>query len=102
MGHNALAMYFNNDTEQFIASKFTEEEDFKFLHKLGRESQSEEKKRRKEHVQYQEEHHAEKLAKKTKRVQKANENKARLENTPIVLEKAKVSALKGQALKDQL
>jgi hypothetical protein len=102
LGYNALSMYFSNDTEQFIASKFTEKEDFKFLHQLGRESQADEKKRKKEHVQYQEERRAEKLAKKAKKIQKSNENKARLEGTELILDKTKISALKGQVLKDQL
>jgi hypothetical protein len=85
-----------------MASKFTEEEDFKFLHQLGRESQAEEKKRKKEHVQYQEERRAEKLAKKAKRMQKSNENKVRLEGIQLILDKEKIAGLKGQTLKDQL
>ena len=102
LGHNALAMYFNNDTEKFIASKFTEKEDFKFLHQLGCESQAEEKNRKKEHVQYQEECRAEKLAKKAKRIQKSDESKARIKGIQLILDKEKIPLLKGQVLKDQL
>lgn len=43
LGHNTMAMFFKNDTEAFMAAKFTEKEDYQFLHKLGRESQGLEK-----------------------------------------------------------
>ncbi|KAF8810467.1 hypothetical protein BYT27DRAFT_7221984 [Phlegmacium glaucopus] len=46
--HNALAMFFRNDTEAFMAKMFTEKEDYAFLHKMARESQGEEKQRKKE------------------------------------------------------
>src|SRR6266511_4189229 len=39
LGHNTMAMFFKNDTEAFMAAKFTEKEDYQFLHILGRESQ---------------------------------------------------------------
>ena len=34
LGHNALAMFFRNDTEAFMAKMFTEKEDYIFLHKM--------------------------------------------------------------------
>ena len=34
-----MAMFFQNNTEAFMAAKYTEKEDFWYLHKLGRESQ---------------------------------------------------------------
>ena len=52
LGHNAIAMYFRNDTEAFMKEKFTEKEDHQFLHKLARESTGEEKKRKKEIVDF--------------------------------------------------
>jgi len=35
LGHNALAMFFRNDTEAFMAKMFTEKEDYTFLHKMA-------------------------------------------------------------------
>jgi len=52
LGHNAIAMYFCNDTEAFIKEKFTEKEDHQFLHKLARKSTGEEKKWKKEIVDF--------------------------------------------------
>ncbi len=44
LNHNALAMYFRNNTQAFMAAKFTEEEDFHYLHRLAREANGEERK----------------------------------------------------------
>ena len=35
LGHNALAMFFQNDTEAFMAKMVTEKEDYTFLHKMA-------------------------------------------------------------------
>ena len=43
LSYNALIMYFHNNTEAFMATKFTEEEDYQYIHKLGREANGEEK-----------------------------------------------------------
>jgi len=44
LSHNALAMFFHNNTQAFMAAKFTEVEDHQYLHKLAREIQGDEKK----------------------------------------------------------
>lgn len=36
LSHNALTVFFCNNTQAFMAAKFTEKEDFEYLHKLGR------------------------------------------------------------------
>ena len=43
-----------------MATKFTEEEDYQYIHKLGREANGEEKKRRKELVEFRDQRQAEK------------------------------------------
>ncbi|KAF8812144.1 hypothetical protein BYT27DRAFT_7207980 [Phlegmacium glaucopus] len=44
LSHNALAMFFCNNTQAFMAAKFTEEEDYRYLHKLAWEANGEERK----------------------------------------------------------
>ncbi|KAF8811731.1 hypothetical protein BYT27DRAFT_7088815, partial [Phlegmacium glaucopus] len=70
LNHNALAMFFRNNTQAFMAAKFTEAVDYQHLHKLGREK-GDEKQRRKEIVEHCDRHQAEKTARKEKREQKA-------------------------------
>jgi hypothetical protein len=43
LNHNALAMFYKNNTQAFMAEKFTEPEDYQCLHMLACESQEEEK-----------------------------------------------------------
>jgi hypothetical protein len=38
--YNGLTMFFCNNTQLFMEAKFTTEEDYKFLHKLARETGS--------------------------------------------------------------
>jgi hypothetical protein len=102
LGHNALKMYFTNNTQAFMAANFTQPEDYQFLHQMARESIGEERKQKQELVKFQQNHHAAKLAKREEAVQKKKENADQLANTLLVLDKEKVAALKGQALKDQL
>src|SRR5260370_27668604 len=37
-GYNGLTMFFHNNTQLFMKAKFTTDEDYKFLHKLARET----------------------------------------------------------------
>ena len=39
-GYNGLTMFFHNNTQLFMEAKFTKDEDYKFLHKLARETGS--------------------------------------------------------------
>jgi len=43
LNHNALAMFYKNNTQAFMAAKFTEPEDYQYLCMLACESQGEEK-----------------------------------------------------------
>ena len=43
LNHNTLAMFYKNNTQAFMAAKFTEPEDYQYLHMLACKSQEEEK-----------------------------------------------------------
>ncbi|KAF8804782.1 hypothetical protein BYT27DRAFT_7213632 [Phlegmacium glaucopus] len=75
-----------------MAAKFTKEEDHAHLRYLGCQPQGDEKKQRREHVEFQEERCTVKLAKHAKRQQTTKNN----------LNWLAFTALKGLALKDQL
>ena len=102
LGHNALAMFFRNDTEAFMTKMFTEKEDYTFLHKIAQESQGEEKQRKKELVDHREAIRTNKLAKKAKKKKTDEETAHRLAGINLILDKDRVTSLKGQALKDHL
>lgn len=102
LSHNAMTMFFRNNTEAFMAAKFTEKEDFQYLHMLGRESQKAEKMRRKEIVEFRDQRQAARRAAKELRQQRTKENEIRIAQTLISYNKDIVLALKGQKLKDML
>ena len=102
LSHNALAMFFRNNTQAFMAAKFTEEEDYRYLHKLARDANGEEKKRRKELVEFRDKRQAEKIARKKVREQNAKANAERIAQQDLIFDKEKAKNLKGLALKDQL
>ena len=85
-----------------MAAKFTEEEDYRYIHKLARDANVEEKKRRKELIEYRDKRQAEKIARKEVRQQNAKANAERIAELDLILDKEKAQKLKGQALKDQL
>ena len=84
--YNAQAMFYHNNTQAFMEKNF-QDEDYKFIHKMVRESRGEERKRREELVQYAE-------AKVAKKADDAG--------IKLILDKEQVVKLKGQALKDNL
>jgi hypothetical protein len=102
LNQNALAMFYRNNTQAFMAAKFTEAEDYQYLHRLARECQKEEKERMKEITEFRDKHQAEKIARKEKRERTARENVEQLANLDLILDKEKIPELKGQPLKDQL
>ena len=102
LNHNALAMYFRNNTQAFMAAKFTEEEDFHYLHRLAREANGEERKRRKELIEFRDKRQAEKTARKEARARNAQATAERIAKLDLILDKEKIPGLKGQHLKDQL
>ena len=72
------------------------------MHKLERDSQGLEKQQRKELVKFHNERQAKKTARQEARRKKAQENAARIAGIAIILDKKIVSALKGNALNDQI
>ena len=102
LNHNALAMFFRNNTQAFMAAKFTEPADYQFLRQLARDASGDERQRCKELVEFRDKQQQEKTARKEKRAQKSKETAARIAETGLILDKEKAVSLKGQALKDQL
>ena len=102
LSHNALAMFFRNNTQTFMAAKFTEEEDYHYLHKLAQDSNGEEEKRRKELVEFRDKQQAEKIARKEVREKNAKATAERMAKMNLILDKEKAQKLKGVDLKDQL
>ena len=94
LSHNALSMFFRNNTQAFMAAKFTEEEDYRYLHKLARETNGEEKKRRKDLVDFRDKRQAEKTARREVRLRKAKETAERIAQLDPVFEKEKITNLK--------
>lgn len=102
VNYNAMAMFFKNNTEAFMAAKFTEKEDFQYIHKLGRESKKQEKLQRKEIIKARDDRQAARIATREKKKQRADETAQRLAETKICFKKEEVIALKGDSLKDML
>jgi len=64
--------------------------------------QGDEKKRKKEIVEYWDKHQAEKTAQKEKRNQNAKKIANRIAGLDLILDKKKIANLRGEPLKDQL
>ena len=62
LDYNALAMFFRNNTKEFMSTNFTEAADYVYLWRLARNTVGEEKKRRAELVKFREEQKAKKRA----------------------------------------
>ncbi|EDR07528.1 uncharacterized protein LACBIDRAFT_327846 [Laccaria bicolor S238N-H82] len=91
----------NDENEAFMETKFTEE-DYQYIHKLGREANGEEKKRRNELTDFRDQRQAKKTARKEVREQNAKATAERIAQLELVFDKEKVPGLKGTSLKDQL
>jgi hypothetical protein len=102
LDYNAVAMFFRNNTQEFMAVKFTEAVDYQNLQVLARKMAGDEKKRRMELVQFREQRKAEKLERKKKRENQKSAREARLAATAFVWDQTVVKSLKGEALKDML
>jgi len=98
LSHNALAMFFRNNTQAFMEAKFTEEEDYRYLHKLGREAGGDERKRQQELVAFRDKRQVEKTKCKEIRNRNAEEREAKLQGLSLMLQKSGVSELRGKAL----
>ena len=102
LNHNALAMFYKNNTQAFMAAKFTEPEDYKYLHMLARESRGEEKQWQKEIVEFHDTRQANKTAQKKKCDKTTKDTAERLAGLKLLLNKEEVMKLKGVPLADQL
>jgi hypothetical protein len=92
LSYNALSMFFCNNMQAFMAAKFTEEEDYRYIHKLARESNGEEKKRWKELVDFQDKRQAEKTAHKEVWERNAKATAERIAQLDLVFDKEKESS----------
>jgi hypothetical protein len=101
-GYNGLTMFFRNNTQLFMEAKFTADEDYKFLHKVARETGSGEQAWRKAGVDHRDDRQSRLIEKRKKKEKKAQENAERIAGTAIILDKQIVSNLKGNHLLDQI
>ena len=93
-GYNRLTMFFRNNTQLFMEAKFTTDEDYKFLHKLARETGSGEQAWRKAGVDHCDDKQNRLLEKRKKRQDQMQKNAERIAGI--------VSNLKGNHLMDQI
>jgi len=100
--YNGLTMFFHNNTQLFMEAKFTTEEDYKFLHKLARETGSGEQAWRKAGVDHHDEKQRHLIEKRKKAQEKAQANAEWIAGVTIILDKRIVSGLKGNPLLDQI
>ena len=100
--HNGLTMFFRNNTQLFMETKFTAEEDYKFLHKIARETGSGEQAWRKAGVDHRDDKQRRLIEKRKKAQEKAQANAERIAGITIILDKKIVSGLKGNSLLDQI
>ena len=100
--YNGLTMFFRNNTKLFMEAKFTTNKDYKFLHKLARETESGEQAWRKAGVDHRDDKQHWLLEKREEKEKKGQENAERIAGTVIILDKKIVSSLKGANLLDQI
>src|SRR6266581_6555105 len=100
--YNGLTMFFHNNTQLFMEAKFTTEEDYKFLHKVARETGSGEQAWRKAGVDHCDDKQHCLLEKRKKRQEQVQKNAERIAGITIILDKGIVSNLKGNHLLDQI
>jgi len=93
--YNGLTMFFHNTIQLFMKAKFTTDEDYKFLHKLARETGSGEQAWRKAEVDHRDEKQHRLIEKRKKTQQKAQENAEQIAGIAIILDKEIVSKPSG-------
>jgi hypothetical protein len=64
LNHNSLSMFFRNNTQAFMAAKFTKDEDYCYIHKLAHKATRTERAQHKELVEFCDKIQAKKLAHK--------------------------------------
>ena len=100
--YNGLAMFFRNNTQLFMEEKFTMDKDYKFLHKLARETGSGEQAWRKAGVDHRDNKQNRPIEKRQKRQEQLQKDAERIAGVAIILDKEVVSNLKGKHLLDQI
>src|SRR6266542_1563646 len=85
-----------------MEAKFTKDEDYKFLHKLARETGSGEQAWRQAGVDHRDDKQHRLLEKRKKIQDQAQKNAERIAGIAIILDKEIVSNLKGNSLMDQI
>ena len=90
--YNAQAMFYHNNTQAFMEKNF-QDEDYKFIHKMVRESRGEERKRREELVQHAEAKVAKKADDAKKRKARAAAVAQKIAGIKLILDKEQVVKL---------
>jgi len=84
-GYNGLTMFFRNNMQLFMEAKFTTNEDYKFLHKLARETGSGEQAWRKAGVDHHDDKQHRLLEKRKKRQDQMQKMQSKLQELPSSL-----------------
>ena len=88
-------MFFRNNTQAFMAAKFTEKEDFEYLHKLGKGTEGIERQRQLDITDFWDKRQADKTARKKARDVAAQATKERLAKLEVILDKGLILNTKG-------
>ena len=95
-------MFYKNNTQAFMATKFTEPEDYQYLCMLACKSQEEEKQQQKEIVEFCDICQAKKTVQKEKCDKTARDKAKQLAGLALLFKKEEVMKLQGVHLGDQL
>ena len=98
--YNAQAMYFHNNTAAFMQS-FFKDEDYQYIHKLARDADGSEKRRKRQLIEHAEERIEEKNERRRQRKAKAAETAQRISEINLCFDETTLLAMKGATLNDQ-
>lgn len=98
--YNAQAMFHHNKTQAFMEAKFTEPEDFKFIHQEARKLKGVDKQRRFEIIEHAEETIAEKQKARKEWQEKNAKQAAKIASIRLILNRDEVVKLVGDNLRD--
>jgi hypothetical protein len=101
--YNAQAMFHQNDTWAFMQKMF-HPDDYEFVRRVAREADSKglEKKRKKDHFQYQQAKNNKKRARREMRRKNAAKKASRIAAVKVIEKEEEVDNLQGQQLRDCL
>jgi hypothetical protein len=98
--YNAQAMFHHNETQAFMNAKFSDSEDFRFLHSEARKLQGVDKKRHLEIIQYNEVKVEQKQAAAKRHQDKMARKAAEIAKIRLILDREAIVKLSGEKLKD--